>query len=175
MEEVSEEVCEKCGKPMIVKWGRYGQFLGCSGYPECKNIKSYHKDETPPEDESKSGTSATHEICDKCGKPMVIKTSRAGGKFLACTGYPECKNAKPINTGVNCPEPGCDGYIGERRSKRGRIFYSCSRYPDCKFALWDKPVSKSCPECGASFLVEKTSKAKGQHLACVNKKCGYTE
>ncbi|HIE27979.1 TPA: type I DNA topoisomerase, partial [Candidatus Poribacteria bacterium] len=169
MEEVSDEVCEKCGKPMIVKWGRYGQFLGCSGYPECKNIKPYHKDEEKPKDEP------TDEVCDKCGKPMVIKTSRAGGKFLACTGYPECKNAKPISTGVNCPEPDCDGYIGERRSKRGKIFYGCSRYPDCKFALWNKPVPKSCPECGASFLVEKTSKAKGQYLACANKECGYTE
>jgi DNA topoisomerase-1 len=184
MEEVSEEVCEKCGKPMIVKWGRYGQFLGCSGYPECKNIKPYHRVAKGQEgkeargqggDEPQAGTLATNEICDKCGKPMVIKTSRAGGKFLACTGYPECKNAKSISTGVNCPEPNCNGYIGERRSKRGRIFYGCSRYPDCKFALWDKPVPKSCPKCGATFLVEKTSKAKGQYLACANKKCGYTE
>ena len=169
MEEVSDEVCEKCGKPMIVKWGRYGQFLGCSGYPECRNIKPYHGDEAPPEDES------TDEICDKCGKPMVIKTSRAGGKFLACTGYPECKNAKSINIGVDCPEPDCDGYIGERRSKRGRIFYGCSRYPDCKFALWDKPVLKKCPQCDAPFLVEKKTKAKGEYLACSKKECGYTE
>jgi len=169
MEEVSEEVCEKCSKPMIVKWGRYGKFLGCSGYPECQNIKPYHGDEAKSEDEP------TDEICDKCGKPMVIRTSRAGGKFFACTGYPECKNAKPISTGVNCPEPDCAGYIGERHSKRGKIFYSCSRYPDCKFALWDKPIPKKCPECDAPFLVEKTSKAKGQYIACRNKECGYKE
>ncbi len=169
MEEVSDEVCEKCGKPMIVKWGRYGQFLGCSGYPECRNIKPYHGDEAPPEDES------TDEICDKCGKPMVIKASRAGGKFLACTGYPECKNAKSINIGVDCPEPDCGGYIGERRSKRGRIFYGCSRYPDCKFALWNKPVLKKCPQCDMPFLVEKKTKAKGEYLACSKKECGYTE
>jgi len=169
MEEVSEEVCEKCDKPMIVKWGRYGKFLGCSGYPECSNIKPYHGGEEKPQDEP------TDEVCDKCGKPMVIKTSRAGSKFLACTGYPECKNAKSISIGVDCPEPDCDGYIAERRSKRGRVFYGCSKYPDCKFALWNKPIPKKCPECGASFLVEKTSKAKGQYIACANKECGYTE
>ena len=90
MEEESDEVCEKCNGKMVIKWGRYGRFLGCSNYPECRNIKRLNRRTTHrrPEEEP------TDEICDKCGNPMVIKTSRAGGKFLACTGYPECKNAK---------------------------------------------------------------------------------
>ncbi|MCZ6679451.1 MAG: type I DNA topoisomerase [Candidatus Poribacteria bacterium] len=170
MEEESDEVCEKCGSNMIIKWGRYGRFLGCSNYPECSNIKRLHAEDAPPvEDEP------TDEICDKCGSPMIIKTSRAGGRFIACTGYPKCKNAKPINIGVDCPEKGCGGYLGERRSRRGKVFYGCSNYPDCNFVLWYKPTPKTCPQCQAPFLLEKATKTKGNHLACHNKECGYTK
>ena len=169
MEEESDEVCEKCNGKMIIKWGRYGRFLGCSNYPECSNIKRLTEGNAPPPEEE-----PTDETCDKCGSPMVIKTSRAGGKFLACTGYPKCKNAKPINIGVDCPEAGCGGYIGERRSKRG-IFYGCSNYPKCKFIASDKPVNRECPECQAPFLVEKTTKTKERYLTCNDKACGYTE
>jgi len=168
MEEVSDEVCEKCGSPMIVKWGRYGKFLGCSGYPECENIKPYKNNGEEPAPEPEP----TNEVCDKCGKPMVIRRSRKGSKFLACTGYPECKNAKSISIGIDCPQPDCDGYLTERGSKRG-IFYGCSNYPDCKFATWNKPVPEKCPKCNAPFIVEKSSKKYGQHLACVDKECGY--
>ena len=170
MEEESDEVCDKCHSKMVIKWGRYGRFLGCSNYPECRNIKRLTEDEEPPAEEV-----PTDETCDKCGSPMVIKTSRAGGKFLACTGYPKCKNAKPINIGVDCPEADCGGYIGERRSKRGKVFYGCSNYPKCNFVSWDKPVNKECPECQTPFLVEKTTKSKGHYLACNDKECGYTE
>ena len=170
MEEESDEVCDKCHSKMVIKWGRYGRFLGCSNYPECRNIKRLTENEEPPTEEE-----PTDETCDKCGSPMVIKTSRAGGKFLACTGYPKCKNAKPINIGVDCPEADCGGYIGERRSKRGKVFYGCSNYPKCNFVSWDKPVNKECPECQAPFLVEKTTKSKGRYLACNDKECGYTE
>ena len=170
MEEESDEVCEKCNGKMVIKWGRYGRFLGCSNYPECRNIKRLTADDAPPSEEE-----PTDEICDKCSSPMVIKTSRAGGKFLACTGYPKCKNAKPINIGVDCPEASCDGYIGERRSKRGKVFYGCSNYPKCDFVSWDRPVNKACPECQAPFLVEKTAKTKKPHLACNDKACGYAE
>ena len=169
MEEESDEVCEKCNGKMIIKWGRYGRFLGCSNYPECSNIKRLTEEDAPPPEEE-----PTDETCDKCGSPMVIKTSRAGGKFLACTGYPKCKNAKPINIGVDCPEAGCGGYIGERRSKRG-IFYGCSNYPKCKFIASDKPVNRECPECQAPFLVEKTTKTKERYLTCNDKACGHTE
>ena len=170
MEEESDVVCEKCNGTMIIKWGRYGRFLGCSNYPECSNIKRLTGEDAPPSEEE-----PTDETCDKCGSPMVIKTSRAGGKFLACTGYPKCKNAKPINIGVDCPEASCDGYIGERRSKRGKVFYGCSNYPKCNFVSWDKPVNRECPECQTPFLVEKTAKTKERYLTCNDKACGYTE
>ena len=171
MEEETDEVCDKCDSKMVIKWGRYGRFLGCSNFPECRNIKRLTNDDAPTASEEEP----TDENCDKCGSPMVIKTSRAGGKFLACTGYPQCKNAKPINIGVDCPEAGCDGYIGERRSKRGKVFYGCSNYPKCNFVSWDRPVNKECPECQAPFLVERTAKTKQPHLACNDKECGHTE
>ena len=171
MEEESDEVCDKCDSKMVIKWGRYGRFLGCSNFPECRNIKRLGEDDVP----SSSEEEPTDETCDKCGNPMVIKTSRAGGKFLACTGYPQCKNAKPISIGVDCPEASCDGYIGERRSKRGKVFYGCSNYPKCNFVAWDRPVSQKCPECEAPFLVEKTTKTKGHYLACNDKGCDYTQ
>lgn len=170
MEEETDEICEKCNSKMMIKWGKYGRFLGCSNFPECRNIKRINGDDTSsvPEEEP------TDEVCEKCDSPMVIKTSRAGSKFLACTGYPKCKNAKPINIGVDCPEANCGGYLGERRSKRG-IFYGCSNYPKCKFLVSDKPVNKECPECDAPFLIEKTTKTKGRYLACNDKTCGYAE
>ena len=163
----TDEVCEKCGSPMVIKVGRYGRFLACSKYPECKNTKQIGQGKNTPDE-------STDEICEKCGSPMIIKTGRYG-RFLACSKYPECKTARPLSIGVDCPLPDCDGYIGEKRSKRGRVFYGCSNYPDCKFVSWSKPILKKCPKCDAPFLVEKTSKAKGEYLACVNKECGYSE
>ncbi|ADQ14775.1 type I DNA topoisomerase [Halanaerobium hydrogeniformans] len=116
----------------------------------------------------------TDEVCEVCGKPMVVKYGRYG-KFLACSGYPDCKNTKPylIKTGVDCPE--CDdGEVIERTSKKGRTFFGCSNYPECNFMAWNKPVEKPCPECGG-VMVEKTTKAKGEHYKCINKECGHTE
>ena len=170
MEETTDQTCDKCGSAMIIKWGKYGRFLGCSKFPECRNIKNLAENESNPVEEE-----PTDEICDKCDRPMVIKTSRAGGKFLACTGYPECKNAKPINIGVDCPADGCDGYLGERRSRRGKVFYGCSNYPKCTFVLWDKPVSQPCPQCQSPFLLEKVTKSEGHQLVCYNKSCDHSE
>lgn len=163
--EATEEVCEKCGNPMVTKTGRYGKFFACSAYPECKNTKQIGKENVPDE--------PTDEVCEKCSKPMVIKTGRYG-RFLACSDYPKCKTSRPLSIGIECPEPDCDGYLAERKGRRG-MFYGCSNYPECKFAVWNKPVAKKCPECDAPFLVEKTTKAKGEHLACANKECKYTE
>ena len=162
-EEPTEEICEKCGSPMVIKTGRYGKFLACSGFPKCRNIKSLGKtDGGPAEPET------TNEICDKCGAPMIIKSGRFG-KFLSCSKYPECKNMKPLvkSTGVACPECG-KGEIVERRSKRGRTFYSCNRYPDCKFALWSKPTGEKCPKCGSLVVY-----GKNDTVACSNKECDY--
>ena len=162
--------CDKCGKPMVVKWGRHGQFLACSGYPDCKNtrpviMKENGEVEAAPEE-------TTDELCPKCGSGMVVKRGRHG-KFLACSRYPECKHTQGMSTGVPCPEDG--GTIVERRSKFGKVFYSCANYPDCTFAVWYKPVLRPCPQCGATFLVEKFSKKTGAYVACYKKECGYKE
>jgi DNA topoisomerase-1 len=175
MEEQSDEKCEKCGSNMIVKWGRYGRFLGCANYPECQNIKRLTADDTPTAEPEPTDTA-----CDKCGEPMVIRVSRAGAKFLSCSGYPKCKNAKPVPMGIDCPEADCDGYLGERRSRRGKVFYGCSNYPKCEFSTWDKPVPEPCPKCNAPFLVEKTKKTRGSEvvttfIACSSSECDYTK
>ena len=175
MEEQSDEKCEKCGANMIIKWGRYGRFLGCANYPECQSIKALNADDTPTQEPEPTDTA-----CDKCGEPMVIRVSRAGAKFLSCSGYPKCKNAKPVPMGIDCPEPDCDGYLGERRSRRGKVFYGCSNYPKCEFSTWDKPVPEPCPKCNAPFLVEKTKKSKGSEavtvsLSCHRSDCDYTQ
>ena len=162
--------CEKCGKPMIIKWGRNGQFLACSGYPDCKNTKPFVRKENGEVEAAPEET--TDEQCPKCGSPMVIKRGRFG-KFLACSRYPECNHTQGMSTGVTCPEDG--GKIVERRSRFGKVFYSCSNYPTCKFAIWYKPVLRPCPQCGAPFLVEKYSKKTGPYIACLKKECGYKE
>lgn len=164
LEEKTDEICEKCGSPMVVRQSRFGPFMACSSYPKCKNTKDLpRKGEAPIE---------VNETCGKCGSPMEVKRSRFG-TFLACTNYPKCKNTVSIlkKTGAKCPEKDCGGDIVERRSKKGRTFYSCSNYPKCKFATWYKPLPENCPNCH-SFLVEK--RQKGEILKECSKKCGYT-
>jgi DNA topoisomerase-1 len=162
--------CEKCGKPMIIKWGRNGQFLACSGYPDCKNTKPFVRTESGGVEAAPEET--TDELCPKCGSGMVVKRGRFG-KFLACSRYPECNHTQGMSTGVLCPEDG--GKIVERRSRFGKVFYSCANYPNCKFAVWYKPVHRPCPQCGAPFLTEKFSKKTGAYIACYKKECGYKE
>ncbi len=168
-EEIKTDLlCEKCGSPMIIKWGKMGHFLACSGYPECKNTAEFK------EEDGKIiivREETTDEVCDKCGKPMVVKRGRFG-RFLACSGYPDCKSSKPISIGINCPD--CKvGYLTERRSRRGKIFFGCNRYPDCKFAAWDRPVAESCPSCASPYLLQKFSKREGPYISCPNKECDY--
>jgi DNA topoisomerase-1 len=154
LQEETKEVCDKCGKPMIIKWGRNGKFMACSGYPDCKNTKPIDNDEQKP----------TGEKCDVCGADMVYKVGRYG-KFIACSNYPECKNTKPITLKITCPK--CkQGELVEKKTKTKRVFYGCSRYPDCDFASWDKPVGSECPECKNPYLVEKYSQKKGAYLKC---------
>lgn len=160
----TEEVCEKCGLPMVIRWGRHGRFMACSGFPKCKNAK-------PLDNEGTSAESVeTDEKCPKCGSNMVIKSGRFG-KFLACSKYPECKTTKPLSTGLKCPED--SGDIVERRSKKGKLFWSCSNYPKCTFATWYKPVSQRCPKCSKTVLGERTDKKGTKHLFCLNKECDY--
>jgi DNA topoisomerase-1 len=155
LQEKTEVVCDVCGRPMVIKWGRNGRFYACTGFPECKNTKPI--EESPVRE--------VEEICEVCGSPMQIKQGRYG-EFLACTNYPACKNTRPIGTGVSCPEPDCDGQLVQRQSKKGKIFYSCSNYPKCKFALWDKPVNITCPDCEYPLMVEKSNRSRGTILQC---------
>ena len=164
--------CEQCGRKMVIKWGRNGRFLACPGYPECKNTHDF-VDEGNGSIRVVQKDVSTGETCVNCGKPMIIKVGRFG-KFMACSGYPECKTTKPLSIGVKCPREGCPGNVTQRRSKKGRIFYGCSEYPKCDFAVWDRPVPKSCPQCNAPFLVEKVSRA-GIRVKCANKDCVYEE
>lgn len=168
-EPVTDERCEKCGRPMVIKQGRYGKFLACSGYPECKTTRKIMRDNV---EAKKEQVQETDEICERCGKKMVLREGRFG-RFLGCSGYPECKNLRAISLGIRCPESDCTGYITEKKSRRGKLFYSCSRYPDCKFAIWSRPIAEPCPECGHPFLVEKILKKK-RLKACPAKKCKFS-
>lgn len=158
LQEKTDEPCDVCGKPMIIKWGRNGRFMACTGYPGCKNTKPL------PEDREKT-MHLVGMTCELCGGDMVVKAGRFG-TFLGCANYPTCKNTKPMTTGVKCPR--CkDGDLIERKTKkRGRMFYGCSRYPDCDFASWDKPVGEPCSNCKNPYLVIKYSQAKGEYLKC---------
>ncbi len=171
-EEPTDLACEKCGQALVIKWGRHGHFLACSGYPECKNTKPFTKDETGAIHILEKVEEQTEEKCEKCGNPMVVKHGRFGG-FLACSDYPNCKTTKPLAIGVSCPQEGCAGDLVEKRTKKGRSFYSCSQYPTCTFSLWNRPINKPCPQCQAPFVVEKYSKQAGKTVHCHNESCDY--
>lgn len=161
----SDQVCPKCGKVMLVKNSRFGtQFLGCSGYPECKTMMPLDGGEAPEPELS-------DEKCEKCNSDMVIKLGPYG-KYLQCTND-ECKNRKRIvkSTGVKCPKEGCEGEIVERKSRFGKIFYGCNKYPDCDFVLWNLPTGEECPKC-KSLLVKKYLK-RGNKIECSKKECDY--
>jgi len=220
----TNEICEKCGGPMVQKWGQFGSFLACAAYPECKSTREIAKEETTPKDsEVAAGAEAEPEPCENCGKPMALKRGRFG-QFLACTGYPECKTTrkiasgtsvpkkpdvildeicpqcgnaklvlrdgrfgpftscgnypkckyiKPKTVGVSCPKPGCGGELSERRTKRGKVFYGCVKYPACDFVTWNKPVAEQCPQCGSPYLLEKSTKKEGLVHYCNEESCDY--
>ncbi|MCD6287826.1 MAG: type I DNA topoisomerase [Candidatus Hydrogenedentes bacterium] len=165
----TDEVCEQCGKPMVIRRGRFGQFLACSGFPECRNSRNLDQngekiERKPPE--------KTDKKCPKCGAFMVIRTS-ARGKFYGCSKYPKCRGTAPMELGIKCPVEGCDGDIVERRSKSRRIFYGCSKYPDCEFSTWHKPVKLPCPKCGAPFTVIKKKRGEEPKLGCLVEGCDF--
>lgn len=161
-DEVSDVLCDKCGKPMLIKTGRYGKYLACSGYPSCSNIRSL-TEKTPPKQ--------TDIVCEICGAPMLEREGRFG-KYLACSNYPTCKNTKPITQVVaKCPK--CGNNVVKRVSKRGTVFYGCVGYPNCDFVSWDVPTGKLCPICNAP-LVFKESRGK-KKIVCSNKGCSYKD
>ena len=223
-EEPTDEVCDKCASKMVIKWGRYGKFLACSNYPECKNTRQMAGGEgtdTPEVHED-----VAKEVCPKDGQPMVLKKGRFG-PFLACSSYPECKTTKRLVRGEGgklqveqlapidekCPDCGSDlmwrrgrfgafiacsnyptckyikkkeareigllcpdcgqGQVVERKGRWGRFFYGCKRYPDCKFTQYNKPIAEACPDCGRSYLLEKETKKEGRVVFCGNEACHY--
>ena len=218
MEKPTDLTCEKCGKPLVIKWGKHGSFIACTGYPECTYTRELTVD-LPDVDKADLTEQADEEYCENCGRPMVLKKGRFG-TFYACTGYPDCKTTKPIGgqqkkpdqpldekcpqcgnqlalktgrfgeftacsnyptckyvkqktIGVKCPE--CSGgEITERRSRKGKTFYGCNRYPDCKFVAWAKPVAEKCPLCGSPYMVEKWLKA-GAMWQCPNPECKHKQ
>ena len=161
LQEETDKTCEKCGKTMVIKWGRNGKFMACSGFPECRNTQPLEASEPEP-----SG-----ETCEKCGSDMAIRTGR-NGRFLACSGYPKCKNTRSISTGVPCPKKDCDGKLLERSSRRGRTFYGCGNFPDCTYASWDRPLNRPCPVCEGPFLAEHTGRNGRKSLSCLS--CKHT-
>jgi DNA topoisomerase-1 len=216
MEKPTDLVCDKCGKPMVIKWGRHGSFIACTGYPECTNTRELTVD-LPDIDKADLTEQDAEEYCENCGRPMVLKKGRFGtfyacsgypdckttkriggeqkksdvpldekcpqcgsnlllkngrfGEFTACSNYPKCKFVKQKTIGVPCPNCS-EGEVVERRSKKGKTFYGCSRYPDCDFVAWGKPLQEKCPECGSSYMIEKWLKA-GPVAQCPNAECKY--
>ncbi|HWS54478.1 MAG TPA: type I DNA topoisomerase [Pyrinomonadaceae bacterium] len=227
----TDETCENCGSPMVIKLGRFGQFLACSNYPECRTTREVSKPQAADGEGAAAGSGADgaaetpEEMCELCGKPMAMKRGRFGpflgctgypdcrnirrvskktgavapapvpiegetcpvdganlvrrhgpfGEFVSCANYPECKYIKRETTGIACPRPGCRGEILVKKSKRGKYFYGCSEYPKCDVVYWDKPVQEPCPQCNAPFLLEKTTK-KGTTRYCARaEECGYRE
>jgi DNA topoisomerase-1 len=216
MEKPTDLTCDKCGKPLVIKWGKHGSFLACTGYPDCTYTRELTVD-LPDIDKADLGDQGDEEYCQNCGRPMVLKKGRFGtfyacsgypdckttkqiggaqkkpdvildekcpqcgnnlvqkfgrfGEFTACSNYPGCKYVKQKTIGVKCPECS-EGEVVERRSKRGKTFYGCNRYPDCAFVAWARPVPEKCPECGSPYLVEKYLKA-GAFLQCAAAGCKY--
>ena len=160
-ETTQEEYCENCGRVMVLKRGRFGQFMACTGYPECKTTRRLDQGKKVPD-------VPLEETCPQCNRNMVLRHGRYG-EFVSCSGYPECKYVKQNFIGVKCPQ--CkDGELVEKKARRrGNIFYGCSTYPKCEFTSAYKPIAEPCPECGSPYLLEKNLKA-GTFLVCPNNK-----
>ncbi len=162
-ETTQEEYCENCGRVMVLKRGRFGQFMACTGYPDCKTTRRLDQGKKVPD-------IPIDELCPKCGRNMMIRHGRFG-EFTACSGYPECKYVKQNYIGVKCPL--CkDGDLVEKKARKGNTFYGCGNYPKCKFTSAGKPLAEKCPSCGSEYLVEKMLKA-GPVIACPNKECDF--
>jgi len=161
MQETSqEEYCENCGRVMVLKRGRFGQFMACTGYPECKTTRRLDQAKKVPD-------IPLDEKCPRCGRNLVLRHGRYG-EFTSCSGYPECKYVKQNYIGVKCPQ--CGGELVEKKARRrGTTFYGCENYPKCEFTSAYKPVAEKCPQCGSPYLLEKHLKS-GSLLVCPNNK-----
>ncbi len=168
--------CPQCNKPLVIKFGKAGSFLACSGYPECSYTSNFTRDENgvvipvarEQVEQEVVGT------CPECKSDLVIKKARTGSRFIACTGYPKCKHAAPFSTKVPCPRCS-NGELVEKSSKRGKIFYSCNTYPQCDYALWDMPIAEPCPQCDSPLLTRKIMRGGATKIVCPEKTCNYTK
>jgi DNA topoisomerase I len=164
-EQGDEEYCENCGRPMVLKKGRFGTFFACTGVPDCKTTKPIGGPQKKPDQ-------ALEEKCPQCGNHLVLKSGRFG-EFTACSNYPTCKYVKQKTIGVKCPECS-EGEIAERRSRKGKTFYGCTRWPECNFVAWGKPIDEKCRECGSPYMIEKWLKA-GPVWQCPNAECKHQQ
>ena len=171
--EALNEACPKCGKPLSIRLGRRGRFIGCTGYPDCDYTRNL--DETA--EQAAQPQKIEGRQCPKCNSDLIIRRGRYG-KFIGCSSYPNCKHIepleKPADTGVQCPECKQATFL-KRKSRYGKVFYSCARYPDCKYAVWNLPLAQPCPSCGWPILTVKTTKRKGTERVCPRKECGFAE
>jgi len=164
--------CPRCSSPLTIRLSRNGPFLACSGYPQCSFTSNYERDEKGHiRSVEHAQPTITSEVCEKCGKPMALKNGRYGA-FLACTGYPGCRNTRPVSTGIHCPREGCGGELVERRGKRGR-FFGCNKYPECKMIFQGEPVHENCPLCKAPVLFRRQGKTGAGTLFCINPACKF--
>jgi DNA topoisomerase-1 len=158
-ETTQEEYCENCGRVMVLKRGRFGQFMACTGYPDCKTTRRLDQGKRVPD-------VPLEELCPKCSRNMVLRHGRYG-EFVSCSGYPECKYIKQNFIGVKCPQC-ADGELVEKKARRrGNTFYGCSNYPNCEFTSAYKPVAETCPQCASPYLLEKHLKS-GSIVVCPN-------
>lgn len=169
----TDVVCDKCGRKMVIKMGKFGKFLACPGFPECKNTKPIEEEKAKADDTKQNETQKaeeTNEICDKCGAKMVVKMGRYG-KFLACSNYPDCKNIKPITVETPGICPKCSSKIIQLKSKRGYKYFACEKGKECGFMTWDTPLADKCEKCGNTLY-----KRRGGKIVCNNEKCeNYVE
>ena len=176
-----DENCPECGRPLAVRLGRSGNFISCTGFPECRYARSLPRDGEEETAQATDGGAAAQELkdrsCPKCGRALVVKSGRTG-KFAGCSGYPECRHAEPLerlrDTDITCPV--CrDGTLRERRSRRGKPFFSCSTYPKCDYATWDEPLDEACPQCGWPILTLKQTRRRGAEKVCPQRECRHRE
>ncbi|OGT15622.1 MAG: DNA topoisomerase I [Gammaproteobacteria bacterium RIFCSPLOWO2_02_FULL_38_11] len=174
-QEEINEACPKCQKPLAIRLGKRGRFIGCTAFPECDYTRNL--DETAEQAQQTQQTQVLDRACPECKSPLQVRMGRYG-KFIGCTGYPACKYIEPLekphDTQVPCPT--ChEGSLLKRKSRYGKIFYSCSKYPTCRYAIWNEPLAESCPKCQWPILTVKVTKRKGTQKVCPQKECGYAE
>jgi DNA topoisomerase-1 len=170
--EATDETCPKCGKPLHIRLGRRGRFIGCSGYPECDYTRNLDDEHGNGEPEIVEGRK-----CPECNSDLIIRSGKYG-RFIGCSSYPNCKYIesleKPEDTGVECPQ--CHkGTMLKRKSRRGKVFYSCARYPECEYAVWNEPLAMPCPLCNWPITTIKTTKRSGTQRVCPQPDCKFVE